>query len=79
MMRKRQRPGRISVSIVRTDDEHAELVVAHDGIGLTQDGSPQGLGTRLTNLLCQQLDGEIRREAGNPGFRVVAKVRLESA
>jgi two-component sensor histidine kinase len=73
------RPGRISVSIVRTDDEHAELVVADDGIGLTQDGSPQGLGTRLTNLLCQQLDGEIRREAGNPGCRVVAKVRLESA
>jgi two-component sensor histidine kinase len=73
------RPGRISVSLKRRDDGWAELVVADDGVGLTHDDSRQGLGTRLTSLLCRQLDGSIRREAGHPGCRVVADVRLEPA
>ncbi|KFG66507.1 histidine kinase dimerization/phosphoacceptor domain -containing protein [Microvirga sp. BSC39] len=73
------RPGRISVSLARTDNGHAELVVADDGVGLIQEGSRQGLGTRLTDLLCRQLDGTIRRETDGSGCRVVAEVRLEPA
>jgi two-component sensor histidine kinase len=72
-----ERPGRIRVSLRILEGEWAELAVVDDGVGHPAD-SREGLGTRLTNLLCRQLDGTIRRESGGPGSSIVTTLRLQA-
>lgn len=49
------------------------LMVEDDGVGL-QAGQKNGIGTRLTRMLAQQLDGSIAWEEGNPGCRVRVEI-----
>jgi two-component sensor histidine kinase len=69
--------GTIQVSFRMVEDNRAELMVADDGVGYPADAR-EGLGTRLTGLLCRQLDGTIRREDCPRGSRVTAMVQLRT-
>ncbi|MCC8942820.1 sensor histidine kinase, partial [Bradyrhizobium sp. Arg68] len=62
------RAGNILVSLSKGDG--IELAGADNGIGLQSCTDPAGLGSRIVQLLAQQLDGEIAYERLNPGLRV---------
>ncbi|HEX2556412.1 MAG TPA: histidine kinase dimerization/phosphoacceptor domain -containing protein [Microvirga sp.] len=66
--------GAVEVSLRRVSEKEVRLSVEDNGIGCT--ASDEGLGTRLTRLLVQQLGGSIQREAGSPGCRVTARLSL---
>jgi two-component sensor histidine kinase len=70
------RAGKIQVSFRMLEDNRAELTVTDDGIGYPADAR-EGLGTRLTDLLCRQLNGTIQRQNCRPGSRVTAVVQLQ--
>jgi two-component sensor histidine kinase len=65
--------GRVRV-VVRRDSFALTLTVEDDGIGCPATVR-EGLGSRLTALLVQQMGGSLRREPANPGCRVVIKIR----
>ena len=65
--------GAVQVSLRRVSEE-AQLTVEDNGVGCT--ALQEGLGSRLTRLLVQQLGGQIERQAGNPGCRVIARLAL---
>lgn len=69
--------GKIQVSFRMLEEDRAELTVADDGVGYPAEVR-EGLGTRLTDLLCRQLNGTIQRQGCNPGSRVTAVVQLQS-
>lgn len=62
------RPGNVLVSLSKEDG--IELSASDNGIGLQASTGPGGLGSRIVQLLAQQLDGEIAYERLNPGLRV---------
>lgn len=65
------RPGNVVVSLSKGDG--LELSAADNGIGLRAGTDPGGLGSRIAQLLTQQLEGEIAYERLEPGLR--ARVR----
>jgi two-component sensor histidine kinase len=62
------RAGSVNVSLRRAD-HHLELMVEDDGVGCPEKSS-DGLGSRLVQLLTQQLGGNMEREPASPGCRV---------
>jgi two-component sensor histidine kinase len=64
--------GRIAVELHRTALE-LTLVVEDNGVGCPE-GAADGLGSRLTALLVQQLHGKMLRENANPGCRIVITI-----
>jgi two-component system, sensor histidine kinase PdtaS len=52
-----------------------DLSVCDNGVGLSKDTDPGGLGARIVQLMAQQLEGEIVYERLNPGLRVRVKAR----
>ncbi|WP_234683696.1 sensor histidine kinase [Bradyrhizobium monzae] len=62
------RPGNVVVSLSKGDG--IELSASDNGIGLQASTDPGGLGSRIVQLLAQQLDGEIAYERLDPGLRV---------
>ncbi|MCC8940792.1 sensor histidine kinase, partial [Bradyrhizobium sp. Arg68] len=67
------RAGNVLVSLSKGDG--IELTAADNGIGLQGSTDPGGLGSRIVQLLAQQLDGEIVYERLNPGLRVRVRAR----
>ncbi len=61
-------PGHIVVAFSRR--EGVELSVTDTGTGLSAAADPGGLGSRIVQLLTQQLEGEIAYERLDPGLRV---------
>jgi two-component sensor histidine kinase len=48
------------------------LTVADNGIGMpTPDQSTKGVGSKVVELLAQQLNGTLKYEPAQPGCRVV--------
>ena len=70
------RAGRIQVSFRIQENNQGVLIVSDDGVGCPVDAG-EGLGTRLTNLLCQQLNGTIRRQNRNPGSRFIVTIPMQ--
>jgi two-component system, sensor histidine kinase PdtaS len=68
-----ERAGHITVELSKTNE--IELSVSDNGIGLTAAAEPGGLGSRIVQLLTQQLEGEIAYERLNPGLRVRVRAR----
>jgi len=66
------RPGLIAVTL-RQDGEIV-LLVEDNGIGCPTE-IKEGLGSRLIQLMAQQLRGEITREAIDPGCRVMLRLK----
>ena len=63
--------GRIDVKLVQDGD--TILIVEDNGVGC---GSiKEGLGSRLMQLMTQQLNGTLVREAADPGCRVIVRVK----
>jgi two-component sensor histidine kinase len=71
------RAGMIRVSFRVLEDNRMELKVADDGVGYPVEAG-EGLGTRLTNLLCRQLNGTLLREDCSPGSSVTAVMQVEA-
>ena len=68
------RGGAIDVALRRLERDEVELTVRDDGVGCT---TPlEGLGSRLTRLLAQQLGGTITREPAHPGCVVTARLTV---
>lgn len=62
-------PGEIRVSLKRTSDAEAEIIVEDDGIG-RNDGAPvkgTGLGTRIVNVMAATMKGDIEYLTRQPG------------
>ncbi len=53
----------------------AELKVVDDGVGHPADAGEE-LGTRLTNLLCRQLNSTFKCEGCSPGSTVTAVLQV---
>ncbi|MGY3610004.1 MULTISPECIES: hypothetical protein [unclassified Bradyrhizobium] len=51
------KPGSVLVSLSKGDG--IELSASDNGVGLQDSTDPAGLGSRIVQLLAQQLDGEI--------------------
>lgn len=62
------RPGNVVVSLSKGDG--IELSASDNGIGLRAGTDPGGRGSRIAQLLTQQLEGEIAYERLEPGLRV---------
>lgn len=67
------RPGNVVVSLSKGDS--IELSASDNGIGLQGGSDPGGLGSRIVQLLAQQLEGEIAYERLEPGPRVRVRAR----
>jgi two-component sensor histidine kinase len=65
--------GTVNVMLHRKGDGRLELVVEDDGKGCPEDAK-EGLGSRIVRLLAQQLGSTIKREAANPGCRVLLMI-----
>jgi two-component sensor histidine kinase len=63
------RGGTVHVELHANGPAQMELVVADNGKGCPDDAR-EGLGSRIVQLLGQQLGGTIRRETAAPGCRV---------
>ena len=59
-----------SVLVCFSKGDGIELSASDNGIGLQGNIDPGGLGSRIVQLLAQQLDGEIAYERLDPGLRV---------
>ncbi len=68
------RPGHVVVTF--SGEDWLELSVADNGIGVSGAAEPGGLGSRIVDLLTQQLEGEIAYERLDPGLRVRVRARL---
>ena len=66
-------PGHIAVAFSGADG--VELSVSDNGTGLSGSAEPGGLGSRIVQLLTQQLEGEIAYERLDPGLRVRLRAR----
>jgi two-component sensor histidine kinase len=75
--RKRVGDQRFWVKLRRTSTE-LTLVVEDDGIGYPEEAK-NGLGSRLTRLLVQQLGGTMTRESATPGCRIMITVPSAAA
>ncbi|PDT86050.1 histidine kinase [Bradyrhizobium sp. Y36] len=62
------RPGHIAVSFA--SGSGIELSVSDNGVGLPEGAEPGGLGSRIVQLLAQQLEGETSYERLDPGLNV---------
>jgi two-component sensor histidine kinase len=62
------RPGHIAVSFA--SGSGIELSVSDNGVGLPEGAEPGGLGSRIVQLLAQQLEGETSYERLDPGLSV---------
>lgn len=66
------RAGTVQVRLRRRPTDLI-IAVEDDGIGYPE-GAPVGLGSRLVILLAEQSGGSIKREATNPGCRIVITI-----
>lgn len=67
------RPGHIVVTFSGGDG--LELSVSDNGTGVSGPADPAGLGSRIVQLLTEQLEGEIAYERLDPGLRVRVRAR----
>ena len=65
--------GTVAVQLHGRNDRELELIVQDNGRGCPE-GVKEGLGSRIVRLLVQQLGAGMRREAANPGCRVVVAI-----
>lgn len=70
------RPGRIAVTLRRTDGAF-ELAVADDGVG--QASADAGFGRTILQLLSQQLRARLETHDAQPGLRVAVSVPMDQA
>jgi two-component sensor histidine kinase len=68
--------GEIRVALKQTSSEELELSVADDGVGAADEEVARGpgLGMRIIAAMSDALKGEIRRESGPGGRRVVVRL-----
>lgn len=66
-------PGHIVVAFSGADG--VELSVSDNGTGLSGSAEPGGLGSRIVQLLTQQLGGDIAYDRLEPGLRVRVRAR----
>lgn len=71
-----QRSGQVVVELTMSDE--IELSLRDNGIGLTADQHPKGLGSRIVALLTQQLGGTLSYERCDPGVMVVLRAPLHA-
>ena len=64
-----ERGGSVNVILHRIGDGQLELAVEDNGKGCPE-GAKEGLGSRIVQLLAQQLESTMTRAAANPGCRV---------
>jgi two-component sensor histidine kinase len=60
------------ITISLSDNQGIELTGSDNGIGLLASADPGGLGSRIVQLLTQQLEGEITTNGSGLGVRVRA-------
>ena len=63
-----ERAGHVIVTLSNADE--IELSVSDNGVGLADGPAPGGLGSRIVQLLAQQLEGELTYERQDPGLCV---------
>ncbi len=63
--------GHVTVELLNANG--IELSVSDNGVGLSATGEPGGLGSRIVQLLTQQLEGEISYERLDTGLRVLVR------
>lgn len=68
-----ERPGHVMV--ILSNGNGIDLSVCDNGVGLSGTVDPGGLGSRIVQLLTQQLEGEIEYERQDPGLRVRVRAR----
>lgn len=71
----KERGGAIDVTFRSIGSGETELTVSDNGIGCPTEVA-EGLGSRLIKLLVTQLNGTLKREPGDPGCRIVARLKL---
>lgn len=69
------KPGAIDVRMGRSHDG-LRIVVEDQGVGIERDKSSDGLGSRLTRSLVEQLHGELRVRSSGSGTSVILSVPL---
>ena len=67
------RSGVVSVTLHRGRPGEMELKVEDNGKGCPED-APKGLGSRIVQLLAEQLTGILKREDAHPGCRVLLTI-----
>ncbi|WP_354101299.1 sensor histidine kinase [Bradyrhizobium sp. RT5a] len=67
------RPGHVMITLATRGG--LDFSVSDNGVGLSKDTDPGGLGARIVQLMTQQLEGEIVYERLDPGLRVRVKAR----
>ena len=72
----RERGGVLSVTL-RHQGEHASLALADDGPGMPSD-RPSGLGLKLIDLLCRQIDAEANWDS-SAGTRLTLELPIKVA
>lgn len=70
--------GTVAVSLQRMNVTELALTVLDDGKGCPPDAG-ENLGSRIIRLLVQQLGSSMKREAANPGCRVVLTIPEQPA
>jgi two-component sensor histidine kinase len=70
------RAGRVTVSLA-DQGSALMLTVEDDGVGMA--GPPDGFGSTILKLLCQQLHAELRSTQVHPGTQVTVRVPLSRA
>ncbi|WFU45428.1 histidine kinase dimerization/phosphoacceptor domain -containing protein (plasmid) [Bradyrhizobium sp. CB82] len=68
-----ERAGHVIVTLSNAD--MIELSVSDNGVGLADGSAPGGLGSRIVQLLTQQLEGELTYERQDPGLCVRVRAR----
>ncbi|MGY4629870.1 sensor histidine kinase [Bradyrhizobium sp. USDA 4486] len=65
--------GHVTIELSKADG--IELLVSDNGVGLLAPGEPGGLGSRIVQLLTEQLEGEITYERLDAGLRVRVRAK----
>ncbi|SLN66000.1 putative sensor histidine kinase pdtaS [Roseivivax jejudonensis] len=63
------RTGRVRIEITQTADDMISLVCSDDGVGLPQEAeqSPRGLGMKIAEIVCMELDCDMDVESEGEG------------
>lgn len=70
------RKGRVQVALRRSGGEF-ELLVADDGVGAPDGGSPTGFGLTVAQLMAQQLRGKLVVGPAQPGLKLSVSIPMD--
>jgi two-component sensor histidine kinase len=72
------RAGRITVSLTDRGQSFV-LIIADDGVGMSETPPPAGFGSTIVELLCRQLHADLQIAQAHPGTRVTLTAPIGAA